>query len=159
MLKRTHQWIVGLTCLAATLIASSASAQTCFSGAMDLPQSGFVAEYVTDITEADLYNSNGVRLQNFRQILQQDRYNTHERGQIDGVYLDNGVFDPFERETYFTTPARRGLFASADLSMVCTNDLQSLIGQIERGRLQGFLYVRIYQDKGDQIRVFLALVG
>lgn len=159
MLNKIFQWVKQIAFPAALLVATSASAQTCYTSAMDLPQTGYVAEYVTDITDADLYNSNGVRLHDFRQILQQDRYNTHERGQIDGVYLDNGVFDPFERENFFTTPARRTLFASADLSMVCSNDLQGLMGQIERGRLQGFLYVRIYQSKTDQIQIFLSLVG
>lgn len=159
MLNTINQWVMRIAFPVALLMASGASAQTCFSSVMDLPETGFVTEYVTDITDADLSNSSGVRLQTYRQILQQDRYNTHERGQVDGVYLDNGVFDPFERETFFTTPTRRSLFASADFSMVCSQDLQGLIGQIERGRLQGFLYVRVYQDKADQIRVFLALVG
>jgi hypothetical protein len=159
MLKTVGQWIMRIALAATMFIASNAVAQTCFTSAMDLPAAGLVADYVTDITDADLRNSNGARLHGFRQILQQDRYNTHERGQIDGTYLDNGVFEPFQPESFFTTPARRSLFASADLSMVCPDDLRSLTGQIERGRLDGFLYVRVYQDKADQIRVFLALVG
>ncbi len=141
------------------LMAQIGSVSACVRPGDDLPKGQVVAEYTTDITAEDLTNSRGVRLTDYRQILQQDRYNAHEQGLVDGFYLDNGVFDPFDLDTYFTSLQQRSQIPQADYSLVCADDLARLRPQIEAGRLQGFLYVRAYQAPSGGLRLYLALVG
>ncbi|MBO6675799.1 MAG: hypothetical protein JJ908_12055 [Rhizobiales bacterium] len=136
-----------------------ALAEDCVRWSEDLPTTGIVTEYVTDITAEDLTNSRGVQLTDYRAILQQDRFNHHERGVIDGSHLDDGSFRPFQGEAYFTTRDRRQQISQGDFSLVCPDQLDDLAGQILRGRLQGFLFVRAYGGKGGGLRFYIALVG
>ena len=137
----------------------SAHAKGCIRSSENLPSAGTVVDYVTDITADDLTNSRGAALTDFRQILRQDRYNAHVLGDTSGMVHDNGVYDPFELDTYFTTPERRALFANADYSMICADDLRQLVAQIEAGRLLGFLFVRAYRGADGGLRIYMALVG
>jgi hypothetical protein len=151
--------LVALAGLVLTPLAGPAHAQNCVRWANDLPTNGILVEYVTDITAEDLTNSRGVQLTDFRAILQQDRFNHHERGVIDGSYLDDGSFRPFQGENYFTSRARRQQISEGDFSLVCADQLEDLTDQIVRGRLQGFLFVRAYGGKGEGLRFFIGLVG
>ncbi|MEQ8657189.1 MAG: hypothetical protein RIC24_07765 [Hyphomicrobiales bacterium] len=139
--------------------AGPAMAENCVHWSEDLPATGIVVEYVTDITGEDLTNSRGVQLTDFRAILQQDRFNHHVRGVLDGSFLDNGSFRPFQGEAYFSTRERRQQISQGDFSLVCRDQLDDLAEQIVRGRLQGFLFVRAYRGKGEGLRLYIALVG
>lgn len=156
-----HYLTAVCTALAGLFVAASspALAEDCVRWSEDLPTTGIVTEYVTDITGEDLTNSRGVRLTDFRAILQQDRFNHHEQGVVDGSFLDDGTFRPFQSEGYFTTRDRRQLIASGDYSLVCPDELSRLAAQIERGRLDGFLFVRAYRGKQSGLRLYIALVG
>ena len=68
-------------------------------GAAPVPVSAqqLIGEYFTFLTPTDFFNSNGVRLTDFGQILQQDRANFHRFGradegdQWDPVFADQGL--------------------------------------------------------------------
>ncbi|MGP6085393.1 hypothetical protein [Antarctobacter jejuensis] len=77
-----------------SIIAGVASITLALSAPVVSAQEMLVAEYLMQADTHDMYNSNGVRLNSFCQIVQQDRANFHRFGkpgpmdQYDSVFHD-----------------------------------------------------------------------
>lgn len=122
-------------------------------------RSRMMVHYIADITERDLYNSRGMRLSGFAEILQQDRANVHKTQTLDG---DSGFTEM--SDTYFTSAERRAVLSSGPYYFHCATDYsadysEELKGQIESGRVPGFIGVILFREPRDGLAVFIELVG
>lgn len=90
--------------------------------------------YWAFIGQADLYNSNGVRLTEARQILRQDRANLHRFG----IWQNGDQWDPFFG-TYQARENMYNLLASGGMTAIARNIL------LQGG---GSVYVYVYGFNG-----------
>lgn len=151
-----HRAALTIAFLAISLLTSPA--HSCVRNWDDIPKAGKLAEYYTIIDAADLVNSRGTRLSDFRQVLQQDRYNAHEADGPGGVWLDDG-FSAFDLDPYFDSLARRSRIVEADYSLTCPESLTGIARQIERGQVPGVLAVHVFRGPDDRLRILLWIVG
>lgn len=116
---------------ALALVSSTASAQT------------YLGEYYAYIGPSDHYNSNGTRLSDFGQILQQDRANYHRFGIRD--YYDTS-------DTVFSTLSNR-----TKISQIWQVDQGSeyVINRVLSGQEQ-YLHIRIYGNGGVPTRLIVS---
>lgn len=124
-----------------------------------------VVSYAALITERDLYNSRGVRLKDFRAIIQQDRANVHKTG-VTGSYTDSHddgspMIISEDIDSYFTTLKRRGLLSTARYYQHCGSiPNASLEAEITRGQVQAaILWVVVFKHPNGQLAVLLSPVG
>ncbi len=114
-------------------------------------------DYMALIGQRDLYNSRGVRLGNFKQVMQQDRANLHKSGQADvsGVFHDT-------MDSYFTTPARRGFLSTARYYTDCymsRAESDGLKNDILNGRILGQLWVVVFAHPAGGSAVYITPVN
>ncbi len=163
--------------LLATLIAPGiASAQGCIEyntdGALIFKDGAFrgpvaeVTSYFAIITERDLYNSRGVRLRDFRAIMQQDRANVHKSGAVDRIAdtSEDGSPNIIEEDfdSYFTTLERRTLLSSLPYYGYCydSGSNERLAREIVAGRINAAgLAVTLFRRSNGRLAVLLAPVG
>ncbi len=116
-----------------------------------------LANFLAIIGERDLHNSKGVRLSDFRAIIQQDRANMHKSGIADN-------FDTIKekRDTYFTTPDRRRLLSTARYYDYCSNSSDTVTWTrkaIVSGQVPGGIWVILFRHPDGELAIFMTLVG
>lgn len=154
----------------------TASAQGCIEYTGDntliLREAGYygqvseVVSYFAFIAERDLYNSRGVRLQDFRAVIQQDRANLHKSGTADG-YMDTSeggtpVYMSETADSYFTTLERRTVLSTARYYQYCSDYIPNatLEQEIARGQVNAaFLRVTLFRHPSGSFAVLIAAIG
>lgn len=120
--------------------------------------------YMTIIGDQDLFNSKGVRLQNFLAVLQQDRANVNRFGRPDRtLFGDMDAEEVFVDETdgYFTTLERRALFAAMTYVPYCYMDpaeVHSFTDRILTGQ-SGFLIIGVFDLPGGGVGIHINEAG
>jgi len=123
-----------------------------FSGALER-----VVDFIAVIGTRDLYNSRGVRLNDFRAIIQQDRANLHKTGKVDTF---DTISDGSER--FFTTLKRRRLLSTATYYDYCGISTEAIADKrraIENGTVQGALWVLVFRRPDGSLAVFTSIAG
>jgi hypothetical protein len=137
-LIRTHLSAIAIATLAFPTVAF---AQGCiqriddatgvYRDGSNATQVRFTTTYFSQISERDTYNSKGVKLSGYRQILQQDRANVNRFGLRDFVTMSDGDTDANGNliewkmwdatDDFFTTPQLRALFTTMPLIFNCND--------------------------------------
>lgn len=149
--------------LALALFPSAGFSQGCVESADDpltISEAGqqftvpVLANYIANIAERDLYNSRGVRLGNFAEVLQQDRANFHNSGRADG---SGALID--QADTYFVNLARRSELTSATYYTDCYMEdfqMRGLQNGILNGRVGGVVWVLAFRHPNGGLGVYIS---
>ncbi len=124
-----------------------------------------IVQYNTIVGDHDFFNSKGVELTNVLAVLQQDRANVNRFGKPDSVNMafdgeaPNMFFD--EQDGFFTTPARRALFADMTLVVECfyyPDHVQDFTRRF-MNRETFFLMVTVFENPKGGLGVFIGEAG
>ena len=124
-----------------------------------------IAQYNTIVGDHDFYNSKGVELTNVLAVLQQDRANVNRFGKPDRTNLafddDAPNFFYDEQDDFFTTPARRAMFADMTLVVECfyfPDHVQDFTNRF-MNRETFFLMVTIFEHPNGGLGIFVGEAG